>query len=243
MPATGKGRITLSEIVGDCPRCGASNTTFDITSDVYTGMEYDWQTQHELFAVCRNCKRPTIYKARLTNIQMSPNMRKHEIVTSVKGSVSAFISLVRPVTLRDSEPAAPPEMVPDAIANVFREGASSYAGACYNAAGAMFRLSLDMVTKGLLPEHDNPPTPNQRQRKVLFDRLAWLFETGRLPRDLQAIADCVRDDGNDGAHDGTLTKEDAEDLLDFTVALLERVYTEPGRIEEATRRRIARRGG
>lgn len=170
-------------------------------------------------------------------------MRKDDIICTLNGSVSGLFELDRPVTLRDNDPAAPPDMVPDNVASVFREGAASYAGACYNAAGAMFRLCLDMVTKSLLPADDTPPNPNSRQRKVLYDRLAWLFETGRIPQDLREIADCVRDDGNDGAHDGTLTKEDSEDLLDFTVALLERVYTEPGRLAEAARRRIARRGG
>ena len=233
----------MAQIVGDCPRCGASKTTFDITSDVYVALEYSWQTHHEMFVVCRNCARPTIYQGHLTNSQLTSEMRKDDIICTLNGSVSGLFELDRPVTLRDNDPAAPPDMVPDNVASVFREGAASYAGACYNAAGAMFRLCLDMVTKSLLPADDTPPNPNSRQRKVLYDRLAWLFETGRIPQDLREIADCVRDDGNDGAHDGTLTKEDSEDLLDFTVALLERVYTEPGRLAEAARRRIARRGG
>jgi hypothetical protein len=232
----------VAEIVGDCPRCGALKTTFDINADVYVALQYSWETHHELFAVCRNCAHPTIYQARLTDSQLSHDLRKDNVLSSLKGSVSGFINLDRPVTIRDNEPTSPPEMVPDDVAGVFREGAASYSGSCYNAAGAMFRLCLDMVTKSLLPGADELPAPNQKQRKVLYDRLAWLFEVGRLPRDLQAIADCVRDDGNDAAHDGTLTREDAEDLLDFTVALLERVYTEPGRLAEAARRRDLRRG-
>jgi hypothetical protein len=48
-----------------------------------------------------------------------------------------------------------------------------------------------------------------------------------LPEALRDLSSCVKEDGNDGAHAGTLTKEDAEDLLDFTTALLERLYTEP----------------
>jgi hypothetical protein len=43
--------------------------------------------------------------------------------------------------------------------------------------------------------------------------------------------------GNDGAHQGTLTKEEAYDLLDFTTALLERVFTEPEKIKLAEERR------
>jgi hypothetical protein len=48
-------------------------------------------------------------------------------------------------------------------------------------------------------------------------------------------------DGNDGAHVGSLKKTDAEELLDFTVALLERMYTEPEKLRLAKDRRDSRR--
>jgi hypothetical protein len=43
------------------------------------------------------------------------------------------------------------------------------------------------------------------------------------------------------AHGGTLKNEDADDLLDFTVELLERLYTEPAKLKLAEERRKARR--
>lgn len=72
-------------------------------------------------------------------------------------------------------------------------------------------------------------------------RLPWLFKNGLLPRDLEQLAACVREDGNDGAHAGTLKKPDAEDLLDFTTALLERMFTEPAKLKAAKERRDQRR--
>jgi hypothetical protein len=42
-------------------------------------------------------------------------------------------------------------------------------------------------------------------------------------------------------HVGNLTKQDAEDLVDFTIALLERLITEPKKLELAEARRKARR--
>ena len=59
--------------------------------------------------------------------------------------------------------------------------------------------------------------------------------------DLFQLSQCVRDDGNDGAHAGTLGNEDAEDLLDFTTALLERLVSEPEKIKRAEQRRTERR--
>ena len=43
----------------------------------------------------------------------------------------------------------------------------------------------------------------------------------------------MKDDGNDAAHDGTLDTAAAEDLLDFTIALLEQLYTRRGKLAEA----------
>jgi hypothetical protein len=71
--------------------------------------------------------------------------------------------------------------------------------------------------------------------------LAWLFDNGLLPAALRELARCVREDGNDGAHAGTLSKADAEDLLDFTRAILERLITEQKRLEIAEARREERR--
>jgi hypothetical protein len=42
-------------------------------------------------------------------------------------------------------------------------------------------------------------------------------------------------------HAGTLKKEDAQDLLDFATALLERIITEPARLRLAKERREKRR--
>ena len=85
------------------------------------------------------------------------------------------------------------------------------------------------------------PQPNSKTRRDLAPRLAWLFERGSLPSDLKALSSCIREDGNDAAHIGSLTKVDAEDLLDFTTALLERLITEPKRLEAALERRTKRR--
>src|SRR5262245_38359493 len=103
----------------------------------------------------------------------------------------------------------------------------------------MFRLCVDISTRSLLPKPDQPGTtqPTAKERRDLGLRLAWLFKNHHLPPSLEELAKCIREDGNDGAHMGSLGQEDAEDLLDFTVALLERLYTEPERLRLAQERR------
>ena len=104
----------------------------------------------------------------------------------------------------------------------------------------MFRLCIDIVTREMLPEEDAEGL-NARVRRNLGLRLPWLFDHDILPENLRELSTCVREDGNDGAHAGTLTPEDAADLLDFTIMLLERIYTEPERLRLAKARRDERR--
>jgi hypothetical protein len=92
----------------------------------------------------------------------------------------------------------------------------------------------------MLPEGEVPDLP-KKVRRDLGLRLPWLFDNNKLPADLRELSSAIREDGNDGAHQGTLTKVEAEDLLDFTTALLERIFTEPMRLQIAKERREKRR--
>jgi transcription elongation factor Elf1 len=49
-------------LVGDCPRCGASRITFDLTSQTgVVEVRYDWQHWYEAFCICRHCGHRTIF--------------------------------------------------------------------------------------------------------------------------------------------------------------------------------------
>jgi hypothetical protein len=133
--------------------------------------------------------------------------------------------------------------LPANIEAVFNEAARCFAVGCFNAAGTMFRLCVDLATKALLPDPptEGIPQPSSKQRRDLGLRLPWLFEQKLLPEGLHDLSSCIKEDGNDGAHAGTLSKADVEDILDFTFSLLERLYTEPQKIKKAKERQTARR--
>lgn len=133
-----------------------------------------------------------------------------------------------------------PEHLPQEIKAVFDEGATCLAVGCINAAATMFRLCVDIATRSLLPKDDEKGL-NAKVRRNLGLRLPWLFDNGYLPETMRELSTCIKEDGNDGAHVGTLQEDDAEDLLDFTTALLERMYTEPERLRIAKERRDSRR--
>ena len=127
------------------------------------------------------------------------------------------------VTAKDFEVDAAPVATPADVAAAFDEGARCLASKCWNASSTMFRLALDMATRPLLPPDGSAGGPNGKQRRDLGLRLPWLIEAGILPASLARLAHAVREDGNDGAHVGNLGENDAIDLKEFTVLLLERL--------------------
>jgi len=156
-------------------------------------------------------------------------------------TLNSFLNVEGYVSQKDRFTESPPEHLPQEIERIFREAEICTAVRCWNAAGAMFRTTIDLATKRLLPTEDSEGAPNRRIRRDLGLRLPWLFENGLLPTDLQELSSCIREDGNDGVHEGTLGQADAEDMRDFTRALLDRLYTQPARLRLAEERRIQRR--
>ncbi|MGL6487966.1 DUF4145 domain-containing protein [Aeromonas hydrophila] len=220
----------MAELVGNCPRCYVKHTTFSIIAM----NEYDRSGNSELFCVCKHCHKGVIFNG-CVNSQAAVDAIKTR--ASVNVTKNVYVGSV--VCIKPGEVVLSPEHLPEEIKINFDEGAQCYSIGCFNAAATMFRLCLDKATKSFLPE--DPATPPAKIRRSLGFRMDWLFENGHLPVALKELAECIKDDGNDGAHEGILSKVDVDDLIDFTTSLLERLYTEPKKIELANERRLARR--
>ncbi|MDO9273399.1 MAG: DUF4145 domain-containing protein [Rugosibacter sp.] len=229
----------MAELVANCPRCASRHITFDITAAKVYRIDYDWQNWYEAFGICRNCGRTTIFILSESRAGDYAYVHKTGLV-KIEKSLNNFVDIKGHISLKDSASVSPPEFLPKEIDAVFREGATCLAVGCYNAAGTMFRLCVDLATRSMLPSEEVAGL-SAKIRRDLGLRLPWLFETGRLPDFLRDLSSCIKEDGNDGAHAGTLTEADADDLLDFTSVLLERIYTEPEMLRLAKERRDARR--
>lgn len=202
-------------LVADCPRCGATHITFDVVAQVWLRQEYDWRDWYEIFSVCRRCHLPTTFiVAALQNLKEKLN-RGDGLVTHPSG-LNEFFGINRFVSLRDHVSTRPPEHLPDPIKNAFNEGAACLSIDCFNAAASMYRLCVDLVTRPLLAACADSAKP--KPHDTLGRRLTWMFENKVLPVELRELATCIREDGNDGVHQGTLTKADADDLLDHCCA-------------------------
>lgn len=227
----------MSMLVANCPRCKSERITFDVLADNIVGFEYNWQNIYECFCICRSCSKSTIFVLVQNDISMSDWLSKNRLSNS-KGDLNKIFRVRSYISLKDETSLPPPEHLPQGIEDAYKEGAACLAIGCYNAAAAMFRLCLDFATKGLLPLEGEPTA---KIRRSLGLRLEWLLDNGKLDANLRDLSTCIKDDGNDGAHDGTLSQIDAKDIEDFTYILLERLFTEPQRVELARRRRAERR--
>jgi len=225
----------MAEYVANCPRCRASKTTFDVLSTAHVGTQYSWQRFYEAFCLCRHCSRTTTFVIALKNPRDEDNPPE-----TIPGNINDYFEPDGYISLKHVGATEPPDHVPPDLAKIFKEATKCVAVQCWNAGGAMFRLCVDMATEQLLPKEDVEGL-TAFIRKNLGPRLEWLFENNKLPAEIAGLSDCIREDGNDAAHRGALGKGDAEDLLDFTVALLERLFTEPERLKLAELRRQERR--
>jgi hypothetical protein len=228
----------VAELVANCPRCKSKQITFDLRADIHTATRYGWQFIWEAFCVCRHCSRATTFVLLQDKAEAKESVRSG--LAKLAGSINRFVRVDGYISLKDEAAAEPPEHLPDDIRAAFIEGAKCQAIGCFNAAATMYRLCVDMASRALLPQ-GTVAGLSDHVRRTLKPRLDWLFANALLPRTLEDLSHCIREDGNDGAHAGTLSLQDAEDLYDFTFQLLERLYTEPKKLELAKLRRDARR--
>jgi hypothetical protein len=180
-------------------------------------------------------------RVQLSEYKVNDEFGRSGAVNEVKTDISQFFKFQRYVTAADNDALEPPKDLPENIRRSFEEGARCLANGCPNAAAGMFRLCLDLATKTMLPQPEAEDGPTKHERRNLAPRLRWLFDHKLLPDDLRELSSAVKEDGDDGAHDGSLTAHDAEDIYDFAFALLDRIYSEPARIAAAAERRLARR--
>lgn len=232
----------MALLLTDCPRCGSRRVTFEVHAQNLIEKKHGWMNTYEVFSICRHCNKSTIFVIKLADYTLHSTLDFSNILDLNK-TLNNYFNVEGFISLRDSAVHPSPEFLDSELDEAFREGATCFAVGCYNAAAAMFRLCIDLVTRQLLPDPSDTSAsqPNSKQRRDLGLRMQWLLDNKILSASLQELAKCIREDGNDGAHAGNLSKEDAEDVLDFTHALLERLVTEPKKLEEAEARRKARR--
>jgi hypothetical protein len=227
----------LPLLISHCPRCGVKKITFIVLAAFQT-TDY----QQTLFCRCRECFEGTTFEVRT----------KRPLIDIMKDSAGApanyFFDQIELQKPKFNDVASCPEFVPDKIEEIFEEAATCRAIGCFSASGAMYRKVIDQATRTLVdakPEQG----PNEgngiswKEFKDLRLRLNWLIKNGNLPNGIDQLVECVREEENDAAHAlESIGHDGAADLEDFSKAILEFLFTMPGKISRNIDRRADRRG-
>lgn len=123
-------------------------------------------------------------------------------------------------------------LFPKPIRAAYTEALASFKAKAFTATAIMCRKTLE----GICAEHGVKVTS-------LVGALKQLRDKGVIENRLYEWADALRISGNEAAHDVNVTigAEDAKDIVDFTNALLEYVFTFRDRFEKFKQRRTAKK--
>ena len=235
----------MSFVISNCNYCKTKNIRFDNKGFNKLNIH-----QWDILAICSHCNLPTVYRiSRKPDVgyPLNEHLARATTLKEIENlNLSSSFHIGSTIVPPNNEITPCPEHVPENIKIVFDEATTCLSMECYTASGAMFRLCLDVTTKELLQEwleanEDDVNQPNTAQKDKLFNRIEFLLDKGIIPSDLKEYAHQIRLDGNDSAHDGNTEKEEAEDLLDFSVLFLDRIYTIKKQLAIAQARTLARR--
>ncbi len=122
--------------------------------------------------------------------------------------------------------------IPEHLRNAWEEAQSCFKAKAYTATAVMVRRALEATC-----------ADQGVRERTLAQSLKKLEAQGKIDGMLAEWADLLRLVGNEGAHysDRVVTREDAEDALSFSEALLDHLYVLRQRFEEFKARRVKSR--
>ena len=214
-------------IVRDCVRCGLKKAQLNLI-----GHSTLKASKYEIAVVCPDCRQISIWLTRtdMANAVFTPGFHNIESM----GTAYVPETPVRIATIAS----AISDHVPQRIADLFREANECRQMTWYEAAGAMYRKTLDVATKHIY-SHD-PRLSSKEPAQALRVRIKSLGEMQILEPDIVELADVAALDGNDATHDvDPYTAEEAEALEDLTQDLLDRLFVRPARLAAVKAKQIA----
>lgn len=210
-------------LVRDCIRCGVKHVKLDVVG--FTA--YDLNSA-EVFAACEACQKGSIYDGRP---DYNPVAADGNLESYTKHYDDNPIT-VHPVPLPVSD------TIPARVRGLFLEATMARRLQLNEAAGAMFRKTIDIATKHIFS--NDARLANRSPAEALRPRINALGALNILEADIVELADVVVLDGNDAAHDvDPYTAEEAEVLEELTNDLLERLFVRPARVAAVKAKQIA----
>ena len=204
-----------SEVVLDCPHCRTERVTFEIVGTRFVA------DGNNLFASCRKCHQGVV----ATIVYRGPAHSSTQRVNLLPARDYKLVNLI-------PKPASnqPPNHVPEAIAQDYKEAAASLLTQRYTAAGMMFRKVLQRATTALATAAEL-----DFQRIPLRDRIDQLADQHLITPAMRDWGHLIRLEGNSATHDEdeVFEQSDAEQMQAFTELFLIYAFTLPERVKLA----------
>lgn len=212
--------------VRDCVRCGTKKVQHIVCGQTRLKDPFEW----EVAGACSECRGASIYSFRAKSTATIPAQLAANIADSGNLAPGAIKIATRPFEISS--------FIPERVANLFREANECRQMGWHDAAGAMFRKTLDVATKHIYS------TDERLQDKVpaqaLRVRVKSMGEMNILDEGIVELADVAALDGNDAAHDiDPYSKDEAEALEDLTFDLLDRLFVRPAKMAAVKAKQIA----
>lgn len=201
----------------NCPHCRTKGAGFSI--------RFQWNAsdrdQSQFLAICGVCDRG------ITVLSKSVGGQHVDVIANkIQYPGANYVILSSWPSFKSDIP----EGVPENVILFYDQGLRSLHEKRWDAAGAMFRKTLDVATKILDP---------QNSKSNLFTRINKLVETGLLTQSMGDWSHEIRIDGNDAVHDEEPeTPEDALSAQKFTEAFLIYAFSLPKMVETNRQKRI-----
>ena len=145
----------------DCPRCGVQKTSADVIRFSPSDLELN-HPYREMVSVCRSCDGILLH-----NVYVP---RAYDMISwfGQNVSIERFINIRKPIIPVNAVGEVTLEYLPKDIRSSFEEATTCRVIGLPNAAGAMYRLTLDLATRHMLPTDPNDtslprdPLPNYK---------------------------------------------------------------------------------
>ena len=210
----------MGHLIRVCIRCGVMSQL-----DARGFAQLD-SLNAEVFFACNACGRGSIYLG-----QPSQNPMQQSGALDISQHYRADPVVVFPHDRVLSS------HIPDRLLDLFKQAARCRQLLMHDAAGAMFRKTIDVATIDIFSTDirlaGKNPANAARARVIALGQMKVLDE------DIVELADVALMDGNDAAHDvDPYSADEAEALEELTADLLDRMYVRPARVAAVKAKQI-----
>ena len=199
----------------DCPHCQTKKVAFtSVFGAVIPGTD---NNQWNLFATCGKCG--------VGVVAVYYASQAHDPHTYLQNQPGNYqLKAIHPAQDRHEAP----EYLPENVESFYLQAVENRKNN-YDAAGGMYRKSLDVGMKMKFPKDKFP-----KIKGTLFKRIKAAAELGEITAELGKWAQHIRLEGNDAAHDeAPYTEKEVAALHRFTELILMYLFTLPGMLADA----------